>query len=396
MGDALAPEIAATDYHTAGEPFRIVTAGVPPIAGATVRERREHAAASEPVDDGAPAALPRAARARGHVRLLPRPARRRRRRPRRALLAQGRLLDRVRARDDRARRLGGRVRGAGRAARRRGRRHDRRALRPRRRARPRRAAGSSRRSRFATCRRSWSRATCRPRASRSTWPTAARSTPRCPPSASGCASRPTTCPRSSPPGARSSRRSAGTDVARHPDDERLSGIYGTILYEDARRPAPAQRDDLRRRRGRSLALRLGDLGALRPAGRRRALGEGDVLRHDSIVGSTFHGARGRARRPTACSPRSRGWPTAPASTASSSTRATRWAPASSCDEPALPRRRGHRRAPQPDGSDRRAEAALLAGLDPEADPPRGALAVGGGELLVMPSATARATRSSSS
>jgi ornithine cyclodeaminase/alanine dehydrogenase-like protein (mu-crystallin family) len=34
------------------------------------------------------------------------------------------------------------------------------------------------------------------------------------------------------------------------------------------------------------------------------------------------------------------------------------------------------------------EAALLAGLDPEADPPRSALAVGGGELLVMPSAVA--------
>ena len=34
------------------------------------------------------------------------------------------------------------------------------------------------------------------------------------------------------------------------------------------------------------------------------------------------------------------------------------------------------------------EAALLSGLDPEADPPRGALAVGAGELLVMPSATA--------
>ncbi|HEX6698053.1 MAG TPA: hypothetical protein VF080_14695 [Solirubrobacteraceae bacterium] len=33
------------------------------------------------------------------------------------------------------------------------------------------------------------------------------------------------------------------------------------------------------------------------------------------------------------------------------------------------------------------EAALRSGLDPEADPPRGALAVGGGELLVMPSAT---------
>jgi ornithine cyclodeaminase/alanine dehydrogenase-like protein (mu-crystallin family) len=34
------------------------------------------------------------------------------------------------------------------------------------------------------------------------------------------------------------------------------------------------------------------------------------------------------------------------------------------------------------------EAALLAGLDPEADPPRSALAVGRGELLVMPSAVA--------
>ena len=34
------------------------------------------------------------------------------------------------------------------------------------------------------------------------------------------------------------------------------------------------------------------------------------------------------------------------------------------------------------------EDALLSGLDPDADPPRSALAVGGGELLVMPSATA--------
>ena len=43
-------QIATTDYHTAGEPFRIVTEGVPEIPGATVRERREHAAASETVD----------------------------------------------------------------------------------------------------------------------------------------------------------------------------------------------------------------------------------------------------------------------------------------------------------------------------------------------------------
>src|ERR687898_360168 len=43
-------EVAATDYHTAGEPFRIVTDGVGEIAGATVRERRERAAADPEVD----------------------------------------------------------------------------------------------------------------------------------------------------------------------------------------------------------------------------------------------------------------------------------------------------------------------------------------------------------
>jgi proline racemase/trans-L-3-hydroxyproline dehydratase len=50
LGETRAVEIAATDYHTAGEPFRIVTAGVPEIAGATVSERRERAARSERVD----------------------------------------------------------------------------------------------------------------------------------------------------------------------------------------------------------------------------------------------------------------------------------------------------------------------------------------------------------
>jgi proline racemase len=43
-------EFTATDYHTAGEPFRIVTDGVPVIEGATVAERREHAAASAEVE----------------------------------------------------------------------------------------------------------------------------------------------------------------------------------------------------------------------------------------------------------------------------------------------------------------------------------------------------------
>jgi proline racemase len=43
-------EINTTDYHTAGEPFRIVQDGVPDIPGATVRERREHASGSDEVD----------------------------------------------------------------------------------------------------------------------------------------------------------------------------------------------------------------------------------------------------------------------------------------------------------------------------------------------------------
>jgi len=43
-------EVQTVDYHTAGEPFRIVTSGAPEIPGATVRERREHARSSEAVD----------------------------------------------------------------------------------------------------------------------------------------------------------------------------------------------------------------------------------------------------------------------------------------------------------------------------------------------------------
>ena len=43
-------ELRTTDYHTAGEPFRIVEDGVPEIPGATVRDRREHASRSHEVD----------------------------------------------------------------------------------------------------------------------------------------------------------------------------------------------------------------------------------------------------------------------------------------------------------------------------------------------------------
>lgn len=45
-----AVEVVCTDYHTAGEPFRIVTAGAPEIPGGTVRDRRERAAADQSID----------------------------------------------------------------------------------------------------------------------------------------------------------------------------------------------------------------------------------------------------------------------------------------------------------------------------------------------------------
>jgi proline racemase len=38
-----AARVSAVDYHTAGEPFRIVTGGVPPLAGETILEKRRFA-----------------------------------------------------------------------------------------------------------------------------------------------------------------------------------------------------------------------------------------------------------------------------------------------------------------------------------------------------------------
>lgn len=40
-------EISTVDYHTAGEPFRIVTGGAPDLTGSTVLDRRENAASPE-------------------------------------------------------------------------------------------------------------------------------------------------------------------------------------------------------------------------------------------------------------------------------------------------------------------------------------------------------------
>ena len=46
MNDPLtggAMEVSAVDYHTAGEPFRIVTGGIPPLPGGTILEKRRYA-----------------------------------------------------------------------------------------------------------------------------------------------------------------------------------------------------------------------------------------------------------------------------------------------------------------------------------------------------------------
>ena len=44
MSSAAGPlGVSACDYHTAGEPFRIVSGGVPPLAGATLLAKRRYA-----------------------------------------------------------------------------------------------------------------------------------------------------------------------------------------------------------------------------------------------------------------------------------------------------------------------------------------------------------------
>jgi proline racemase len=286
VGDAVAPELAATDYHTAGEPFRIVTAGVPPIAGATVRERREHAAASEPVDavrrllcheprghadmygcflvepddDGADLGVlfwhkDGYSTACGHgtialgawaVEAGRVPAPRDGEVDVTVDVPSGRVVARVRVRDGIVEAVAFRnvpsfvvARGV-------------------------HAAGvavdvsyggaiyaSVRASRF------------------------------------GLRVAPEDLPALIAAGRAVKQALEGTDVARHPADERLSGIYGTILYEDV---GPLHQRNVtvfadgevdRSPCGSGTSARCALLAA------DGVLGDGDVLRHDSIVGSTF-------------------------------------------------------------------------------------------------------------
>ena len=182
------------------------------------------------------------------------------------------------------------------------------------------------------------------------------------------------------------RALAGSEVARHPDDDRLSGIYGTVLHEElgplhqrnvaifadgevdrsptgsatsARTALLAADGDARR--GSDVAQRLDRRHELpgardrRDAGRAADRGRGDGVPHR------------RAPLP----PRS-------ARPARHRLRPAMSLPFIAADE--VERRLGAARAVDA------LEAALLAGLDPEADPPRGVMELDRGQLLVMPSA----------
>jgi proline racemase len=81
---------------------------------------------------------------------------------------------------------------------------------------------------------------------------------------------------------------AGTDVARHPHDERLSGMYGTVLYDEL--------DPLHYRNVAIFADGEVDRSPTGSATSGRtallvangALAEGQTWRNDSIIGTTFH------------------------------------------------------------------------------------------------------------
>jgi proline racemase len=98
----------------------------------------------------------------------------------------------------------------------------------------------------------------------------------------------------------------GTDVAVHPDDPRLSGIYGTVIHEE-----------------------------LGPAHHRNVVvfGDGEVDRSPTGSATSARTALAWSAAPrVACSPRSRAGRSGRASTVSSWTRGTSWASASCCGD----------------------------------------------------------------
>ena len=346
-------DLRTTDYHTAGEPFRIVVSDIGEISGSerarTARDRGGHGA-DRP---RAPALVSRAARPCRHVRLLRRPARRRGCRLRRAVLAQGRLLDGVWARHDRTRRMGGGIRASRGPHRRAGRRGDRRPVGARHRARAlcgRQGAGG--RVRQCPGERDRPRRRRRREGGRRVGWRVLRLR-------AGGGVRPTRDARGSARADLAGRavKAAldGTPVSRHPHDDRLSGIYGTVLTERVGRAttatwrsSPTARSTARRRGQRP---RRGQR-CCSPTARSASATPGATIRSQERASRP----NPSARSPRACSPRFPALRSGPASIASCSTRATRSGPVSCCGEPDGPSKVNGGRRHRPPSNLRHTEA----------------------------------------
>ena len=166
--------------------------------------------------------------------------------------------------------------------------------------------------------------------------------PRC---LAGQPARPHRAPARAPPGARCAARSAPPGRARPRRDLRRHLLAGGA-GRSGRRPRPAQRHGLRRRRGRPLAVRERNVGPPRAPrrARRRAARAGadpspsvDRRLRSSPAGSSGPGRRSAAGRRS--SPRWRARPSAPAAMPSSWTPATRSGPGSSSARCAIVERR---------------------------------------------------------
>ena len=180
------------------------------------------------------------------------------------------------------------VRSCGGARRRRGRRHDRRAFWPRRRSGAGATPARSRASPFRTCRRSSSawRRSSRRGGRCGLWRCDLRIRARRAVRAAGRARRPFRADRGWPRGKAGAQ---GREVSRPPrDDDRLSGIYGTVLYEEL---GPLHQRNVaifadgevdRSPTGSATSARTAVLVA------DGLLAERQTWRNDSIVGTTFH------------------------------------------------------------------------------------------------------------
>ena len=196
---------------------------------------------------------------RGHVRVLRGRAERRGRGPRRRVLPQRRLLDRLRSRDDRARHVGTR-------------RGDRRARRGREPRRRRRAVGPARGlgggARTAACAR-FASATSR-RSSGRRGSSSASATVDVAFGGAFYASleervEPAELPRLIELGRELKRELEAWQDVVHPLEPELRDIYGVVFWQEERESAvhAAERDGVRGRRGRPVAVRQRNIGATR-------------------------------------------------------------------------------------------------------------------------------------